>query len=225
MTPNPYQPQNPLGKVPQWIVRNILITQDPTDALEEAEVIRAIELEFPRDEMGLWGGHTWREIFTRARELLPDLPSASYLRSTESKRTTRRATFMGVRLLNPLTPDQRKDLPSRNPRKDLGLSHQMPPKNEGGARTCEICQRDISHLHHNTRKCRPCSDQQKIPEERTCPDCQADISHRHPNNRRCEDCTEKHVKSQTRTYRALPHVRKKSLQDRRRREENKKKGE
>ena len=105
-TGHAYQPQVPLGNVARWLVRNVVVTGLSKDRLDPKDLIRTLEQDHPKDEMGHWGGHTRAEVFARARELMPGFPRTTYP-GTGSEEERRKGLLVGVRLLNPLSKKSR----------------------------------------------------------------------------------------------------------------------
>ena len=193
-----YQPRVAMGNVPRWLLQNVVITNNPQDMIEDEDIIRALSRQYPRDEMGHWSGHTRAEVFTRARDLIPGFPRITSVMIPGDKRPVRKAMLKGVRLLQPVTDQERLAPHTARP---------STPIPDSRTRECQTCQADISDRHFNSVYCKACVKKQKPrPAPRLCLDCDADISDRNFNALRCSTCTPIHVKKYTAEYRTRPEV-------------------
>ena len=202
-TPPAYQPRVAIGNVPRWLLQNITVTKDPNDMVEEEDIIRALSRQYPRDEIGHWSGHTRTEVFTRARDLIPGFPRVTSIHIPGTKSRARKAMLKGIRLLNPVTDEERNATPHTAPKYNTQPQPPKPPQ-----RTCRACGTQIDDRHFNALTCQDCGKQEKVPKKRICHDCDADITHRNPNALRCAACVPIHNAKYAAIHRAQPHVKK-----------------
>ena len=200
-TPSAYQPRVAIGNVPRWLLQNIIVTKDPNDIVEEEDIIRALSRQYPRDEIGHWSGHTRTEVFTRARELIPGFPRVTSVSIPGTNSRVRKAMLKGIRLLQPVTNEERNAAPHTATKYN---TQPQPPK--APQRTCRSCGTPIDDRHFNALTCQECGNQEKPLKERICHDCQANIAHRNSNALRCETCAPIHNARYAALHRAKPHV-------------------
>ena len=215
-----YQPEVALGNVARWLVQNVVVTGLTRDKLDPEDLMKALERDNPKDEMGHWGGHTKAEVFARARELMPGFPKTTYPGSTTGG-TRKNSFLMGVKLTTKSTGKAVAG-PAAGKTRDQN-THKRQTQNQATAqyaaqrpaRACGICSADISHRHLNAKKCRDCK-YQRLPlteirrsqrTKRECLDCGTDISLKPHNATRCDDCAPEHKLQKDREYRARPEVR------------------
>lgn len=75
------------------------------------------------------------------------------------------------------------------------------------ARRCQTCLTEITNLHHNAKRCKPCAAAFKTtsrsapPREHACIDCGCDLSGRYHNAKRCNGCVRaEKVRAATASY-------------------------
>ena len=168
-----------MNEAPRWAYddspsdANVIVTGLAKDKLDPEDLMKALERENPKDEMGHWGEHTKAEVFARARELLPGFPKTTYPGSNVGK-PKRHGFLMGVKLLKqPSTKDGTKARTSKRTKRPTEKTAAGPTEGTTKARKA-----------HTTQT--PKYAAQRPP--RACAICKADISHRHPNAMKCWDC-------------------------------------
>ena len=226
-----------MNEAPRWAYddspsdANVIVTGLAKDKLDPEDLMKALERENPKDEMGHWCEHTKAEVLARARELLPGFPKTTYPGSNAGK-PKRHGFLMGVKLFKqPSTKDGTKARTSKRTKRPTEKTAAGPTEGTTKARkahnsqtpkyavqrpprACWVCEADISHRHPNARKCRDCR-YHPLPitelrrsqsNERECLDCGTNISLRAPGALRCEECAPEHQLKHVREYRSRPEV-------------------